>query len=311
MQHLITYVERYGHWLIFVNVFVEQLGIPLPSLPTLIVAGALAARGEPAALLADSIGFTLGRRHGHRILRILCRISLSPDSCVRQTEGIFARWGMGSLLVAKFIPGFSTVAPPLAGAIAVKRRTFLAFDALGILLWAGSGVGLGFVFHREIERVIGVLETLGTSSLVLLGIALLLFVFVKWWERRRFHLALRMARITVEELRDLVDGEEKPFIVDVRTDIARRAEPRRIPGAIIVELSEVDRKLNLVPRDREIVLYCTCPDESSAARVARALMDRGITRVRPLAGGLDAWIAAGLNVELTLQPSDAQVAIQA
>jgi membrane protein DedA with SNARE-associated domain len=268
LQHLITYVSRYGPGLIFANVLVEQLGIPLPSLPTLIVAGALAARGElsapavllaalTAALLADSIGYALGRRHGHRILRILCRISLSPDSCVRQTEGIFARWGMGSLLVSKFIPGFSTVAPPLAGAIAVKRRTFLAYDALGILLWAGSGVGLGFVFHRAIERVIGVLETLGTSSLVLVVGALFLFVLVKWWERRRFHIALRMARITVEELRNLIGREEKPFIVDVRTEIARRADPRRIPGAMIVELSEVDRKLTLVPRDREIVLYCT------------------------------------------------------
>ena len=268
MQQLMIYLSRYGAWLVFASTLVEQIGIPIPAYPVLILAGALIARGDlsapgvllaalVASLLGDSVWYVLGRRYGYRILKTLCRISLSPDSCVRQTEGIFKRWGMGSLVVSKFIPGFSTVAPPLAGATRVKPKAFLAYDALGIFLWVGSALALGFIFHRAIERVIGLLEALGKGSLVLMGIALALFIVFKWWERRRFYIALRMARISVEELRRLVMDEKEPFIVDVRTEVARQADRRRIPGAMILELSEIDQKLTLLPHDREIVVYCT------------------------------------------------------
>src|ERR1043166_7670227 len=200
MAKLIHYLVRCGVSLFFLNVFAEQIGAPVPAVPTLIVAGALARNGQmssthmiliasvAASLIADWIWFLLGRHYGYRILRTLCRISLSPDSCVRDTEARFERWGLKSLLFAKFIPGFSTVAPPLAGA--GKR-------GIAALLWAGLAVGTGRLFHRQIAEVMAWLEAMGGWALIAVGSALALFVFFKWWQRARFLKQLRIARVSV------------------------------------------------------------------------------------------------------------------
>src|SRR6266542_4248579 len=180
MTTLVSLVVSYGLVLVFANVLAEQLGLPIPALPTLVVAGALAADGMlsapltllaavAASVLADFVWFELGRRQGHRILKTLCRISLSPDTCVRQTERHFERWGLPSLLVAKFIPGFSTVAPPLAGALRASPAAFLLFDAGGAVLWAGSGIAAGMLFHRAIDRALERLTSVGSGALVLLA----------------------------------------------------------------------------------------------------------------------------------------------
>ena len=211
MQQLALYVTRYGLPLIFANVLLEQLGLPIPALPTLIVAGALAVEKDlsaaqvllvavVASLIADAVWYALGRAHGFRILKTLCRVSLSPDSCVRQTTSVFEKWGMPSLVVAKFIPGFSTVAPPLAGAIGSKLPAFLLFDAAGALVGAGAGVAAGAIFHKAIDRGLQFLTSIGSGALAVLGSALLLFVAFKWWQRQRFYKMLRMARISVEDL---------------------------------------------------------------------------------------------------------------
>jgi membrane protein DedA with SNARE-associated domain len=268
MSKLVAYVTHYGVVLVFANVLVEQVGIPLPALPTLIVAGALAHDGRlsfaalltaalVASLGADLVWYALGRRYGNRILKTLCRISLSPDSCVRQTEGIFERFGMASLVGAKFITGFSTVAPPLAGAMGAKLSSFLFYDALGTVLWAGGGLLLGYVFHNAIDDVLSFLEGLGTGALYVVAAALMLFVLFKWWQRRRFYKTLRMARISVDELRKLFDGEPKPVVFDVRTPAERTYEPRRVPGASTMMVSELDAKLPGISPETEIVLYCT------------------------------------------------------
>jgi membrane protein DedA with SNARE-associated domain len=268
MSKLVAYVSLYGVALVFANVLVEQIGIPIPALPALLVAGALVRAGKlsflallaaavAASLLADTIWYFLGRRYGHRVLKTLCRVSLSPDSCVRQTEGIFEKWGMASVVLAKFITGFSTVAPPLAGAMGAKLPIFLFYDALGTILWAGGGLMIGFIFHRAIEDVLSFLEGLGTGALYLLAAALVLFVLFKWWQRRRFYRALRMARIGVEDLRSLFEKGEKPVIVDVRGPGERQRDPRRIPGAMTMDMSELDAKLPGIPPEVEIVLYCT------------------------------------------------------
>jgi membrane protein DedA with SNARE-associated domain len=268
MQQLAQYVSKYGLSLIFVNVFLEQLGLPIPAIPVLIVAGALAVERDlsaihvllvalAACLLADAAWFWLGRRYGFRVLKTLCRLSLSPDSCVRQTTTIFERWGMPSLVVAKFVPGFSTVAPPLAGAIRARLLPFLLFDGVGALVWAGAGVSAGMVFHRAIDRGLEFLTGIGTRAVVVLAGALLLFVAVKWRQRRRFYEMLRMARISPEELHRLMDEGRDPIILDVRTPGARLSDPRRIPGARQLELNEIPDKISDLPHDREIVLYCT------------------------------------------------------
>lgn len=268
MEELAAQVGQYGLLFIFANVFVEQIGAPIPALPTLVVAGALAARGEMAALplllvavagsvLADSLWYLLGRRKGIRVLQVVCRISLSPDSCVRQTEALFERTGVLSLLFAKFIPGYSTVAPPLAGAMGTRFAPFLVWDALGSLLWATSGVVLGLLFQDAVGRVIGYLETLGLGALGVLGSALALVIAAKWWQRRRLYKILRLARISVAQLQELRAGEVAPVIVDVRTRTRHLADTRRIPGALLLTLDEIDAKLAELPRDREIILYCT------------------------------------------------------
>lgn len=269
MARLIHYLVRYGVSLVFVNVFAEQIGAPIPAVPTLIVAGALARNGQMssthvvlvaviASLLADWIWFLLGRAYGYRILRTLCRISLSPDSCVRDTEARFERWGMKSLLFAKFVPGFSTVAPPLAGA-GKKRSTvaFLIYDGIGALLWAGSAVAVGRLFHHQIGVVIDKLESLGWWALAIVGGALALFVFVKWRQRARFMKQLRIARVSVDELKSMIERDERPIVLDVRTRSSQARDPRRIPTAIVTHADDIDRTVEAISPDREIVLYCT------------------------------------------------------
>lgn len=268
MSALANLIVTYGLALVFANVLAEQLGLPIPALPTLVVAGALAAEGRfsapltlllavTASVIADLIWYELGRRQGSRILKTLCRISLSPDTCVRQTETYFERWGLPSLLFAKFIPGFSTVAPPMAGAIRSSRAAFLLFDAGGALLWAGTGVGFGMLFHRAIDEALDKLASVGAWGLVLVVAALATFIAVKAWRRRRFYEALRSARISVEELRSLMEGGKSPVVLDVRSNAALKADPRRVPGAEMFAITEVDEKVAALPRDREIILYCT------------------------------------------------------
>jgi membrane protein DedA with SNARE-associated domain len=269
MARLIHYLVRYGVSLVFLNVFAEQIGAPVPAVPTLIVAGALARNGQmssthmiliaavAASLIADWIWFLLGRRYGYRILRTLCKISLSPDSCVRDTEARFERWGLKSLLFAKFIPGFSTVAPPLAGAGKRGTAAFLIYDGIGALLWAGSAVAVGRLFHRQIGLVITKLENLGGWALVAVGSALALFVFVKWWQRARFLKQLRIARVSVHELKEMIERDEQPVVLDVRTPSSQERDPRRIPTAIVAHAEEIDTTVAAISPDREIVLYCT------------------------------------------------------
>jgi membrane protein DedA with SNARE-associated domain len=268
VNELTALVLRHGVGFVFLNVLVEQLGLPLPAIPTLVVAGALAADGRlpfgkvllaafVATVFADALWFLLGRRYGQRVLKTLCRLSLSPDTCVRQTEGVFEKYGLASLLFAKFVPGYSTVAPPLAGAAGTSFPRFLLFTSGGTLLWTGSALGLGAAFHGTIGRVLSFLASLGGWAFVLLAGGLLLYVLAKWHQRRRFYRFLRMARIRVADLRKLMDEGNAPLIVDVRSGGARLRDARRIPGAIVVNILELDEKIGHLPTDREIVLYCT------------------------------------------------------
>lgn len=268
MAQLTQYVIAYGLPLIFAIVLLEQLGLPIPAIPVLIVAGALSMDRDlsawkalfvavAASMIADTLWYLLGRAQGGRILRVLCRISLSPDSCVRQTESVFERWGVPSLLVAKFIPGFSTVAPPMAGATGAGLGPFLLYDGGGALLWAGAGIAGGMVFHRAIDRALSFLASIGSAAFALLGAGLVLFIAFKWWQRRRFYKVLRMARISVDDLRRLIDEGKSPLVLDVRTDKGRSVDPRRIKGAAVLDVYNLDSALRELPRDREIILYCT------------------------------------------------------
>jgi membrane protein DedA with SNARE-associated domain/rhodanese-related sulfurtransferase len=303
---LIQLIAEYGLVFVFVNVLGVQLGAPLPAYPVLMVTGALAARGQlnvvallatavAACLIADAVWYFIGAWMGRRVLKVLCRISLSPDGCVRQTESIFTRFGPQSLMVAKFVPGFGSVATALAGAMHIGRAAFLLFDAIGAALWVGVGLALGWLFSPAIEDIVHALSQFGEWGLILLAIAVLLFVAFKWWQRFRFNRQLQMARVSVDTLSELLERGERPLIVDVRSATAR--EDGHIPGAIYTPDHPLAPELLAHPKDGLIVVYCACPNDASAVLAARKLLEHGYRNVRPLAGGIDAWTAAGRALE--------------
>jgi len=268
MDQLIDLISRYGLLFVFANVLLEQVGLPIPALPTLVLAGALAADGKlsapwilvaavAASMAADVPWYLTGRRLGYKVLRTVCRLSVSPESCVRQTESVFERFGPLSLIIAKFIPGYSTVAPPLAGILGTPMTTFLLYNAAGAFVWAGVAVAGGLIFHATVDTLLKTLESLGSWGIVLLALGLALYLLWRWAHLVQFQQTLRIARISAQELRSLMDEGHHPLVLDVRTNLSYRFDPRTIPGAIRFHLDELDRKLAGIPRDQEIILYCT------------------------------------------------------
>ncbi len=308
MGSVTDFFEQYGLAAVFGIVLLEQIGAPIPALPVLLLAGA-AAMHDPlygvyalvlaivASTLGDLAWYAAGRRYGHRVLKTLCRVSLSPDSCVRQTESTFERRGPGTLVIAKFLPGLSTVAPPVAGALGLSTTTFLIFNGAGAALWAGLGLLAGLVFHGQIDWLLGHMAELGMTALVILAALVAAYVGWKWWERHRFLKSLKAARITVDELYAMMTRGEDLVILDVRSKTHRELHGLRIPGARAFDQDKLDQVVAGISRDHEIVVYCACPNDATAVKVAGLLRQRGFQRVRPLAGGIDAWTSAGLDLE--------------
>lgn len=268
MHQAFDFLIRHGHSVLFFWVLTEQLGVPIPAMPLLLAAGALAGTGHLnffacllfavlGALTSDSVWFQLGRHKGIKILQLLCRISLEPDSCVRRTEGIFSKQGARSLLIAKFLPGLGLVTPPLAGIFRMRFGRFLLFDGIGSTVWAGAFLSLGYVFAGQIERVAARLASLGGWLLVLVIGALAFYIVFKFVARQRFLRELRIARITVDELKVKLDAGEQITIVDLRHSLDFEAEPEVIPGALHMEAKELEEKTDRLPRGGEVVLYCT------------------------------------------------------
>ena len=249
-------------------VLAEQLGLPVPALPFLLGSGALAGMGMAspawllvvavlASLLADAAWFEAGRRRGGRVLNLLCRISIEPDSCVRKTEDVFARYGARTLLVAKFVPGLGTVAPPLAGVIGMSLPRFLLWDGAGAALWAGAYLLAGFAFRGQIENVVEMAAGLGGRLTAFVALLFAGWLAWKWHERRRFIRDLRMARITVDELKAKLDAGENVLIVDLRGALETSTAPETIPGALRFEAKDLATRHLEIPRDRDVVLFCT------------------------------------------------------
>ena len=268
MHRTLEFIIKHGYVVLLAWVFAEQIGVPVPSLPVLLAAGALAGAGRLsfwgsltlvtiASLTADCIWYLLGKIKGIRILQWLCKISLEPDSCVRRTEGIFAKQGARSLLLAKFIPGLGTVAPPLAGIFHMRARKFLLFDGVGSLVWGFSILGTGYIFSEQIESIAEHAERLGSWLAVLVIGALAAYIVRKWLMRQKFLRELRIARITPEELKTKLDAGEEIVIVDLRHAIDFEADPETIPGAFRIDAKELEEHGDRLPHDREIILYCT------------------------------------------------------
>lgn len=300
MNETVEFVARHGYLLVFAAVFFEQLGVPLPTMLVLIAAGALAGLGElnlvlvlvlavVAALVGDTIWFFIGRRRGLQVLGFLCRVSLEPDSCVGGAKGVFLRHGARSLLVAKFIPGFTTFAPPLAGATGMSYARFLAFDGLGSLIWVATFAALGWIFSDRIEQVIEYAAGFGWWFGAFVIAVLAIYVGWKVVDRQRLIRSLRVARISPEELKSQLDAGENVLIVDLRSALDFAANPQLILTARRIPPDKLEQLHSELPRDCDLVLYCTCPNEATSARAALRLHRRGFTRVRPLHGGFQKW----------------------
>jgi len=301
---LAAWFEHVGMLAVFVLVFTEQVGLPLPVYPVLVAAGAWSARGGApiaqitavavaACLLPDLAWYWSGRHFGSRVLRAMCRLSLEPDSCVSDSEHLFERFGPRILIVTKFIPGLGAVATVMSGVVRARVSAFLLYDSIGAALWALSGLALGSIFHYAVDDVLSELAALGRAGGVLILTLLSVFLAWKFWRRHQFFRQLRMSRITVQELHRLREEGTPLLLVDARPS-ASRARDGMIPGAVAFELLLEDTEQSR--RGGEVVVYCACPNEATAARIARKLMSLGFHPVRPLAGGIHAWQDAGFTL---------------
>jgi membrane protein DedA with SNARE-associated domain len=280
--------------------FAGQSALVVPIVPLLVSAGALAARGELSVGLAivalaagivpgDTLWYWLGRRRGRKILGNVCRASLEPDTCVRRTQRILGRWGARALLVAKFIPGLSTVALPMAGTYGMRLRRFLLFDAVGVLAWCGAYVMLGYFSASQVAGIApGALSLNWRTVAVVLGAGVLYLGWKYAGSRRQVRRAW-VDRISPESLRNRQLAGERVAVVDLRHELDFEAEPYTIPGALYIPAEQLPERHREIPRGVEVILYCTCPDEATSARAAVRLRRRGVSRVRPLEGGFDAW----------------------
>jgi membrane protein DedA with SNARE-associated domain/rhodanese-related sulfurtransferase len=302
MDHVVRLIEQFGLVAVFLNVLLDEGGLPLPASPLLAVAGALAARGElsmasiiaaavAGSFVADNSWYWLGRRHGRRVLGLLCKLSLSPDSCVRQTETVFVRVGPSALLFAKFIPALGNITIVLAGITRLPFALFLPLELVGATIYLSVPVVLGWIFHNVVSELLDTLARLGLIGLAIIAVALALYMFIRWWQRMMFIRQLRMDRITVAELVTLLENEKKPLLLDVRSRAARA--DGMIPGAISAHPTEMHPTLAQYDRNAEIVVYCACPNEATAAIAAKHLKTAGFKKIRPLLGGAEAWAKAG------------------
>lgn len=309
LQGLQQTVAHLGPPILFLLVLVQQAGVPYPITPILIVAGAASVHGHlsaasviaiaaGAALLADLGWYTAGFRLGGRALKALCTLSLSPDSCVSETERWFGRFGTRVLVIAKFVPGLGLVSTAMAGVVRASLEGFLLYDIIGNILWATTAVCVGVLFHDAVGDVLLALGQLGYWGVALVVAAIAAFVAVKLLKRRALIRELRQSRISVAELKELVDGGSAPVIIDALAPASRLREGM-IPGAIPVETLRLDSDPASLPLDAEVIVYCACPNEASAARIAKQLIRMGCIRVRPLTGGIFAWKDAGFDVDMT------------
>ena len=310
MQELTHLIERHGLLLIFAVVLLDEIGLPIPSLPVLVAAGAVAASGHfplPAvigaalagALVADLIWYWAAGRFGRRILAILCRISLAPDSCVRQTENLFNRVGPWSLLFARYVPALTNIAVAMAAVLRLPIAFFLTLNLAGSFFYYGLAAILGALFRRAVGDALHTMETFGAISIVALTAAFAIYILLRWWRRVTFVRQLRMDRITIDELISLMDSGNPPIILDVRSAETRDRDGI-IPGALGAHPEDIHPLLAEISPDSEIVVYCACPNEASAATAARHLKRAGFKKIRPLLGGADAWVDSGRQLAKTV-----------
>jgi membrane protein DedA with SNARE-associated domain/rhodanese-related sulfurtransferase len=307
-------VDKFGPAIVFVNVMGSALGLPVPAMPTMIIVGAsialMAVNGGAfwpplvgvlcvavaGGVLGDLVWFQGGRKYGDKTLKTICKLSLSRDTCVKKTERFFGRWGVRVLLVAKFIPGLSLVSVPLAGAMGVKIRSFMLHDGAGIALWSAVGLSLGVVFAAQLEMFFAMMSQLGRQAIMVLAVLLAIYVAYRWWRRRALMATLEKARISVDQLYALMSDQPLPVIFDIRSPEKRMLDPFAIPGSMFADERDLAKIIESYDKSRKVIIYCSCPNEVSAAWMAKTMRNAGFRDVLPLTGGLEAWRLAGFRV---------------
>jgi membrane protein DedA with SNARE-associated domain/rhodanese-related sulfurtransferase len=303
MHEVIRLMAQWGLLAVFAGVLLDEGGLPIPCFPILVVAGAATVTGHfslplviilavAAAVLADLFWYWAGKRFGRRILSLLCRLSLAPDSCVRQTEDLFTRVGPWSLLFVRYVPGLSNITVAMAAITPMPLSRFVVLNTAGAALYFGLPILLGAFFYRAIDDVLHTMVALGAVGIVAILAALALYILLRWWQRQAFIRQLRMDRISVGELITMIDAGNIPIILDVRSAAARTRDGI-IPGALPAHPQDIRPDSIDFDRNAEIVVYCACPNEASAATAAQHLRKAGFRRIRPLLGGVEAWVAAG------------------
>lgn len=299
------FLLHHDYLILFLAVCAEQAGLPLPSSPLLLAAGAFAGIHRlnsfavlgiavAASLLSDSVWYYFGRRRGGRVLGHVCRVSLEPDTCVSEIHAVYAKHGERSLLFCKFVPGLGTLGPPMAGLMELAVWRFLLFDGAGALIWSGAFFAVGFLFRERLELLAAAAARFGAWFAIVLGSALAAYIAWKYIQRRRVYRKLRTARITPVELRERLNANEQLIIVDLRNPAEWKEG--RIPGSLEIESGKLDSVVSAFA-EAEVILYCSCPNEATSAREALRLKRRGVRRVRPLEGGFTRWKDLGFPVE--------------
>lgn len=291
-------MQRDAVWVVFANVLLQQLGLPVPAVPTLLLAGSLAmsyghagkilAAAVLASMVADWLWYLAGRAFGYRVLTGLCKLSINPGSCVSSAEALFMRWGAWSLVVAKFVPGFSTVGPPIAGSLRLPLPSFFAAAGLGAGLWAGAAILAGWLLRAEVQVAIAAIDRHGMTALGVIASVFGIWLAWKLWQKNRFERLAAIPHITPAELRAALHADSPPLLLDLR-GAAAIATAGPIADATAVQLSNLPEAVSHWPKQEPIVTMCACPADATAVRAAHLLVQAGYISVRPLKGGYAAW----------------------
>jgi membrane protein DedA with SNARE-associated domain/rhodanese-related sulfurtransferase len=316
MGHALELFVHHAYLVLFLWVLIEQGGIPVPSVPVLLAAGTMSAAHRlhvayalpivlAACLVSDSLWYWLGKRYGSKIINLLCKFSMEAATCVTRTQGTVTKRGAVTLLFAKWVPGLGAMAPPITGQAGVSYSTFLLYDTAGTVMWAGAWLFAGRFFGDVAKKSHEFFAGLEHFAVVLVIGAVLAWQVWRLVKRQQFLSELRGLRLEPSQLQAMIDdakreGLDTPFIVDLRHPLDVLTDPMVLPGALRIGPDDLKLRKNLIPRDRDIVLYCTCPSEETSAKVALELRRLGVKRVRPLRGGLQGWKDAGYELEAAI-----------
>ncbi|MFZ6752739.1 VTT domain-containing protein [Undibacterium sp. Dicai25W] len=291
------FFAHHSTMLIFCNVLLQQLGIPVPAVPTLMLnasqaksllaLGGMSAAAVAASLIADQVWYQAGKIFGYKVLKLLCKMSINPGSCVNQTEARFVKWGMWSLVFGKFIPGFSIVAPPVAGALGMSRAKFLIASAIGAALWSGLALLAGYALQAQISASVEILAEHGIQIATVFSVILVSWLGWKVWQKKRFEHLANIPHISVQELAELSEKKTPFQVIDLRSQ-ALINETGMFPQALVRNVNKVGENLEHLPEQQLIITFCACPADASAVHAAHTLKAMGFTDVRPLKGGFEA-----------------------